>query len=730
MAKTDKSRRWRTAVRSHPRIVSGVVIAILALLALGAGFGLGAWRSVCRDCPSVAQIYVFEPKQSTRIFDREGELLAELFQERRTPVALESLPSHVPQAFVAVEDKRFYQHEGFDVRGFARAAVNLVLQRRIRGGGSTITQQLARNMFDEEVGFAQRFERKLKELKVARELEQVYTKEQILEAYLNQILYGHGWWGIETAAQRYFGKPASELQVEEAALLAAVINLPGRYSPFVNPEIARSRRNLVIGLMAQQGFIPEEAVDSLRALPIPETRHGAEEGALAAYFVESVRDVLDDRYGASLYERGYRVHTTLDADMQRRAEAAMENGWNRIESQPGFRGPTYRETMDSGESSSGGESPYLQGMFVALDPATGDIRALVGGRDFEDSKFNRATQAHRQPGSAFKPFVYTAAVASGIPASHVLYDAPIMLDQEGREPWSPRNYDGQFHGPTTIRAGLRQSLNLVAVKLGLEVGVQTVVQYAERMGISTNIPRLPAITIGAADVIPLDLVQAYAPLATGGVRIEPRSIARVEDAEGRVLWETEPERTQVLDTLVAAVTRDMLRDVVDHGTAYPVRNPAVGNLPYEVPAAGKTGTTNDNTDVWFVGFTPDLLAGVWFGYDRPRSILPRATGGVYASPVWAEFMRSVYTGDDRLREIPAEWEMPEALTTRQIDEESGKLATDWCPIDNVYDEVFIPGSEPNESCDLHGPGLFGVPLRDSLEDSIPDSLQIRSNRRF
>ena len=251
------------------------------------------------------------------------------------------------------------------------------------------------------------------------------------------------------------------------------------------------------------------------------------------------------------------------------------------------------------------------------------------------------------------------------------------------------------------------------------------------MGISTPIPRYPAITIGAADVIPIDVVQAYTPLANHGIRVEPRAILKVEDADGRVLWQTQLEETQVLDTLAVAVVRDMLQDVVDHGTAYTIRSPGLGNLPYEVPAAGKTGTTNDATDVWFVGFTPDLLAGVWFGFDRPQKILPGAAGGVYAAPVWGEFMRSVYEGEDAVRPVPAQWELPELLTTRRVDKESGKLATEWCPEDLVYDEIYIPGTEPNEACDLHGPGLYGAPLRGIVPDSVAgDSARVRVNRRF
>ncbi|MBI4544016.1 MAG: transglycosylase domain-containing protein, partial [Gemmatimonadetes bacterium] len=421
---------------SRPRLVAGAALLGLAFLGAAAGLVLGSWSAVCRDCPSVAQIYVWEPKQATQILTHDGELIAELFQERRTPVSLKDLPAYVPQAFVAVEDQQFYRHWGFNPWGIARAALNNLLHGRIEGGGSTITQQLARNMFQKEVGFEQRFGRKLKELKVARQLEQVYTKNQILEAYINQVNYGRGWFGIETAARRFFGKSATGLNPAEAALLAAVIKLPEHFSPFRSPERARARRNLVLGLMGKQGFLDESAVERWQLEPLPTRPRGADEGEFAPYFVEWVRDQLDDRYGSELYSKGLRIHTTLDARMQRAARTAMETGWEYIEKRPAFRHLKYAEFKAQGGTVSGNETPYLQGVFIALDPHSGEIRAMIGGRDFQESKFNRAVQARRQPGSVFKPFVYTAALASGIPASHVIYDSPIMLDQVDGTTWA------------------------------------------------------------------------------------------------------------------------------------------------------------------------------------------------------------------------------------------------------------------------------------------------------
>jgi len=697
--------------RSHPGLYAAAALTFLTLGSLAAGLAIGSWRNVCDQCPSSAQIYVWEPQQSTKILSHDGRLIAELFQERRTPVSIEALPDYVTKAFIAIEDRRFYQHGGYDPRGIARAVAELIVRRRISSGGSTITQQLARHMFQTELGFEKKFRRKLKELRVAIELEKVHSKDAILEAYVNQVNYGRGHHGIESASRWLFGKAATEINPAEAALLAAIINRPEYYSPFRNPDQALARRNLVLSLMVREGYMSAEEAERWKQEPLPVEPFDDGTSGLAPYFVEMVRRELDNRYGADLYRKGYRVYTTLDIDMQRLAQKAMENGWNRIEGQKGYRHPKYADVIAKGGSQHEGRTPYLQGMFVAIEPATGEIRALVGGRDFKDSKFNRATQALRQPGSVFKPFVYTAALASGIPASHIIYDSPLMIEQADGTVWAPRNFTPEFNGPMTLREALRRSINIVTIKLAEEVGLETVVQYARRMGIETPIPRYPSIAIGAADVIPLQVAVAYTTFANHGVRSSPRSILRVEDADGRVLWETKPEQERVLDPLPAAIATDMLRTALDHGTGYAARNPAVGNLPYTIPAGGKTGTTNDGTDVWFVGFTPNLLAAVWFGFDMPREIIANAQGGLYAAPVWAEFMRGVYVGENALRPIPEPWTMPPELIARRVDKSTGKLATEWCPQDRAYTEYYIPGTEPTEGCDAETPGLFGVPLR-------------------
>jgi penicillin-binding protein 1A len=709
-----RGRQWLSA---HPGVVTAAVAGVIGLVSLVAGLGIGAWQAVCRDCPSVAQIYVWEPKQSTKILDRHGQLIAELFEERRTPIDISTLPPHVPQAFVAVEDKRFYRHDGLDYRRLVTANLRNLVSGRITGGGSTITQQLARNMFEEGIGFEQVVTRKLKEARVAKQIEEVYSKDEILQAYINQVNYGHGWRGIETASQNYFGKPAVELNPAEAAMLAAAVNAPGRYSPFIRPDATRQRRNLVLALMADEDFLTREEAARWQQEPLPETRHGTEVGQIAPYFVEWVRTTLESRYGMALYSAGMRVYTSLDLEMQRYANAAMDSGWARIERTPGYRHPTYAATMADTDRRETTESPYLQGMFVAMEPSTGEIRALVGGRDFNDSKFNRATQAVRQPGSTFKPFVFYAAIHSGIPASQILYDAPLMIDMPDGGVYSPRNYDPGFRGPISMRDAMKHSINTVTVRMGMDIGLETVAQAARDFGLRTPIHPYPSMPIGAADVVPMQLTEAYTVFANGGARARARPILRVEDAAGRVLWEPQPEVEQVANPQAVAITRDLLATVVNNGTGYPARDPNQGGLPYSVPAAGKTGTTNDNTDVWFAGFTPDLVGVVWYGFDRPRRIMNNAAGGRLAAPVWGQFMRNVYTGEQPRLPTPEPWPWPDGIVVHNVDAESGRLANEWCP-SNVVREYFMAGTEPAEACTPYRGGLFGAPIRGIPLDTI------------
>ncbi len=666
-------------------------------VAFGLGGALGAWTHLCDNCPSIAQIYAFEPKEATRLYAIDGSLVAELAVERRTPIELADLPPHVYEPFIAVEDRRFWGHHGVDVRRFVKAVADFALQGYDAAGGSTITQQLAGNMFSAVDRQDISVRRKLREMKVAFALERAYTKREILEAYLNQINFD-GVFGIQAAALHYFGRDAAELNLPEAALLAALPVSPATHNPTRHPDRALRRRNLILGLMANQGMITRDEAAAARAFPIA-LREGARGQRLAPYFVEWVRQDLYRRYGTDVYEKGLRVFTTLDPELQFVADSVLKQRLDWVELQPAFRAPTYLETRDWPEDSlQGPEMPYVQGMFVALDPATGNILALVGGRDFGDSEFNRATQAIRQPGSVFKPFTYTAAIDAGVPASEVIYDTPMQLETfPGGPIYSPKNFDDEFHGPMTLRQALYQSINVVTVKLGQRVGIESVAQTARRMGIDSDIPRVASAPIGAGSVTPMEIATAYTTFANMGVRVTPRAILRIEDSDGRVLWES----------------RVVRGDVVDRGTGHlGVRSATYGNVPLEVPIAGKTGTTNDATDTWFVGFSPELVTTTWIGFDRPARLHLNAYGGTDPAPAAGMILGWYY----RDREPPAEWPRPPGLTDRTVDSSTGLLATPWCPIELTYTEVFLPGTEPTETCDVHGP--WGIRQRaDSL--SIP-----------
>ena len=697
------------------RIPRWVWCTLLFLFAGGTGLAVGAWRNLCADCPSIAQIYTYEPQQTSKIYARDSTLVSEIGLERRTPVGLASLPPHVPQAFIAIEDRRFYSHGGLDWKGIARAALEVLRTRSLSGaGGSTITQQLARNMFTDRIGFEKRVLRKLKEWQVALALEEAYSKDQIIEAYMNQIGYAHGWYGLQTASRNYFGKNAIDMNPAEGALLAAIANRPERYSPLNNPDAAIGRRNLVLDLMGREGYLTDEEVERWKAEPVPLER-ARTVTVQAPYFIEWVRKILDDRFGQKLYTAGLKIYTTLDLDMQAAAQAAMEAGWARIEERPGFQHPTYQEFSEQTDTFNITEIPYVQGMFVAADPATGHVRAMIGGRDYVHSKFNRATDALRPAGSSFKPFVYATALESGIPASAIIVDAPIVLEQPDGTLWKPSNYEEDFQGPVTIRYAFRKSINTVAIRLGVMVGMESVAQVARQLGLRTEVEPYESSAIGAAEVIPLQMLEAYSAFATLGTRVRPFPILKVESADGELLWEPQPERTRALDSLTARLTVSLMEDVVSQGTGYNGIRFTAG-LPGEVPAAGKTGTTDEGRDVWFLGFTPNLAAAVWFGMDLPEPIVPRATGGGLASPVWGEFMRRVYYADlpaadgtangagegeqsAPLLPIPEPWPIPDGLITRRVDSTTGLLASRWCPAGDAYDELYLPGTEPTEVCD-------------------------------
>ena len=695
-------------VRLSPRARRNVLVSVLAIVAFGLAILVAAWTRACagNSCPSIAGLGGYDPNQAAKVYAADGRLITDLGLERRTVVPLGEMSPYVKAAFVTTEDKRFFEHHGIDWYRVFGAIKNNVFKLRVAEGFSTITMQLARNLWPEDIsGRDKSIRRKLREAHVAREIEATYPKDKILELYLNQIDLGNRAYGVEAASQRYFGKSVRDLNVAEAATLAAIPKAPSRYNPRRNPNLTVQRRNTILNLLRDNGLLSAEDAERWKAYPLLLSSHSDFSG-VAEYFVEYVRQQLDARFGSDLYKSGYRIYTTLDLDTQQAAERALEARLEAIENGADgkFTWPTYRQYLDSKADAAEGNArtttPYLQGLVVTLDAKTGNIRAMVGGRDFDDSKFNRATQALRQPGSTFKPFVYSAAVEAGYPLSHVMVDDPLTVEMAtDSAPWSPQNYDLEFDGPMTLRRALYLSRNIIAIKLGMELGSDAVISEATKFGITTRIPPYPSVYIGSADVIPLEIISAYTVFSNLGTRTIPNGILRVEDRTGKILWQPQVRTVSVMDTQHAWLMTDALRDVVRHGSA-------VGSVGSRInfPAGGKTGTTNDGFDVWFIGFTPDLVTGVWIGFDQPRKIKANAQGGILAAPAWTAMMREVY----ERRDIPTAWPRPDGLTALDIDKTTGYKATPFCPKDVHYIESFIPGTEPQGFCPVHSsPFMMG-----------------------
>ena len=700
--RTAKTKRplptWLT-----PGLKRNAIVAVLAAVTFAFVILLVAWMRICAGnaCPSVDGLTGYSANQAAKVYAADGRLITDLGLERRTVVPLKEMAPAVIAAFVTTEDKRFYSHHGIDWLRVFGAIKNNVLEGRVAEGFSTITMQLARNLWPEDIsGRDKSIRRKMREARVALEIERKLPKDRILELYLNQIDLGNRAYGVEVASQRYFGKSVRDLNVAEAATLAAIPKAPSRYNPKKNPNLSVQRRNVVINLLRDAHKLSPADAERWKAYPLLLSSRSDYSG-VAEYFVEYVRQQMYSRFGDDLYKQGYSIYTTLDLDMQQAAERALEDQLRKIEKLPGFRHETYQaytEAHAGDDNANHAQTPYLQGLVLTLDAHTGAIRVMIGGRDYGDSKFNRAVQALRQPGSTFKPFVYSAAIRAGYPLSHVVVDEPFSLDVAGQTTWTPQNYDLQFKGPHDLRWNLKESRNIPAIKLGMEIGEDAVIAEARRFGISTPISAVPAINIGAADVLPIEMISAYTAFATLGTRVSPSAILRVEDRKGNIVWQPTPRSEEVMSPQQAWLMTSVLRDVVLHGTA-------AGSVGGQVnfPTAGKTGTTNDGNDVWFIGFTPELVTGVWMGFDQPTKIIGNAQGGRLAAPAWTTMMKEVY---DR-RPTPREWSRPDGLTLAEIDITSGYKATTLCPTDVRYMESFIPGTEPTEFCPLHVFDPFG-----------------------
>src|ERR1700730_17002792 len=631
--------------------------------------------------PSVTQLESFDASEGTKVYDDNDELVTEFHVERRIFVPLAQIPKALREAIIATEDSRFYSHYGVDPMGIARAVFQNFRRARIVEGCSTSTQQLAKVLF---LTPDKSLERKLKEAVLALELERRYSKDRILEMYLNQIYFGHGAFGVEAAARTFFGKSVAELSLPEATLLAGLPKAPSTYSPFEHPEAAKRRRATVLARMVDVGTLApplaKKTAESALGLIPPERRR-----TTGQYYLEYVQQQLEAQYGADLvFKGGMQVYTTLSPVMQVKAERALREGLKSLESR--------RAAAAKDKAAPAPERP--EGALLTIEPQTGYIKAMVGGYDFFKSEFNRAVQARRQPGSAFKAFVYLAALESGQTPASVVDDSPVEFTT-GRHgtPWKLDNYDRKFRGPITYQQALEESVNVAAVKVLEKNGVRRTVDLARRLGVESPLGENLSIALGTSDLRLLEITSAYGALATQCAWMRPTAIRYVLDSQRKLLEENTPQSKQVVSPELAYVMTYMLRGTIERGTGIAAR--ALGR-----PAAAKTGTTNDYSNAWFIGYTPQLVTGVWVGYDRPRSLGKDETGSRVAVPIWTAFMQEALAGTP-----PEDFPIPERVVLVPVD----MNASGGCV--RPVTMAFIAGTEPKEACGpaRYAPGVSPPP---------------------
>lgn len=729
--KSFSQKKHRRTNRGLKRYWKVLLVAVTLIFGVGLFFMIHLFSGL----PSLEQLENPKPELATRVFSVDGEVLGRYFIINRSRVTLDEVPEDFIRALIVMEDRKFYRHWGIDIDRIVKQTVKNVIDMRVRGGYSTITQQVARNLhLTLEFSIA----RKLREAITAVQIERTYTKDEILEMYVNIAFFGRGTYGIASAAQVYFGKIPAELTLSESAMLIGLLPGPALYDPFVHPERAVNRRNLVLSIMYDQGEITEEEYQAARNEEIILREQGLHTvTGIAPHFVEYVRrqlSRLSDQYGFDIYRDGLNVFTTLDSRMQEHANRAVDEhlleyqktfnrrwNWNtrrnreilqialdrHIRDREDYRRATTAETRDSIRTALMNDTTFVNDVkqqtkkietgFVAIDPKSGHILSMIGSSDFRTTRYglNRAVQIQRQSGSAFKPFVFTVAIDNGYPPSYELLNQPVVLQLPGNQQWRPTNADGTFGGRNTMREGLKRSINLIAVRAIMEIApVAQVIQYSQRMGISSHIPPYPSIALGTSELSPLEITSAYGVFANEGIYVEPISILRIEDKDGNVIVDFTPNRREVLSRETAYLMTNMLQNVIDGGTGIGVRN------FFNYPAAGKTGTTQDFADAWFVGYTPHITAGAWVGFDDRRVTFhdwADGQGSRAAMPIWARFMKYVY--EDRTIGMPVEYfEKPESIIEEIICNDTKMIATEYCPSRST--EVFSSRTVP-DTCDQH-----------------------------
>lgn len=667
-------------LRFSPRLylICLAVLGIPALLGL-AGVGMIFWV-YSKEVPPLEDLRTISPTLSTQVLDKDGKPFGEFFVERRNWVPLDSIPLQLQQAVLSIEDRKFYQHWGMNLYRTVGAAVNTVVKRK-RQGGSTLTQQLAKNVFLTQ---KREMTRKIREAITAVMLERYYTKRQLLTFYMNEIYLGSGAYGMQAASRVYFGKDVWKLNLVESATLAGMIQSPERYRPDRKKDLVQHRRNQVLKAMAEEGYIGETQAQEASALPVKSIplRRANSDGA---YFLEAIRQHIEKQWGEdALYHKGLVVHLPVDRRVQLAADSAINKWTWDVQKQVNRRivnklklGKKYglpdsvaaikldslfalylksegkTTWKDSVETADDLEYYPVQAALVLIENRTGQIRALVGGKNFDNSKFNRAVQAERQAGSTFKPFIYGSAIEKGALPSDIVLDDTVAIDDGSGTVWKPHNYDNTYDGYVTLRRALMQSKNMPAVQTAIRYGVDGVIDLARRAGIKSPLPKVYSLALGAADVNLLEMTSAYSSFANLGVRYEPRLWDSINTQDGNLMERTRPQSSKVMDSASAYILMDMMRDVVRHGTAYP----AVA-MGFTFPAGGKTGTTNDYTDAWFIGYTPIYTCGVWMGFDQKKKLGSGFTGGKVALPIWVDVMKVAH------RSItPVEWPRPSRVVS-------------------------------------------------------------------
>ncbi len=690
------------------------ILTLAALCLIFAGIiGYKTYRVYQSDLPSFEQLHNIEPSLKTKIYDRNGILLKEFYSENRVLTPYKNMPPYLVEMLLASEDRAFYDHWGIDLRRIFIVAANNLLKWRITAGASTITQQLSRMLF---LTRKKTVERKIKEALTAIKLERNYSKQELLEMYLNQYYFGRGAYGIAAAARTYFSKSVSELTVDECAVIIGLLKGPNINSPFNSIEKSIQARNRVLYSYYQVDGLNRDEYDSLKNMTLmvaaPQEKIGT-----APYFTETIRQYIYEKYGEdALYSGGLNVITSLDVDLQQAAEQAVYKKVDslraRIARSYSLDNKTYTQYMPDTVNQYGDSIVMykpVQGAFVAIDNANGDVLAMVGGRSFEKSKFNRAYQALLQPGSSFKPFVYTACIDNGFKTTDIIDDNPIVLDIPGTKQWRPHNFDSKFMGPITLRDGIRMSRNLIAIRLILTIHPEQAIFYARRLGITTPLSPVSSLALGTEPVKLTEMVSAFSVFPNQGIHIPYKFIHRIVDRYGRILEDnTAVRKEEVLSAQTAYIMVSLMRSVVDAGTGRRARW-----MGFTRPAGGKTGTSNNFCDNWFIGYSPQITAGGWVGFDEKISLGRNQDGAKNGVPMWAEFMIAAH---DSLATI--DFEEPDGIFHADVCLESGELATDRCT--EVRSEVFVEGTEPTTTCHIHpGAGLYN-PASATKDDLVPE----------